>query len=85
MIRNLIRRAVAVLGALALTYHSRSWLVVTSMMLVMLVVMGPRHPRVVDETVSLGRGRRLLAIASIAIFALCFTPSLIESLDLIPR
>ena len=44
-----------------LTFFSSSWLVWTVLMVAMLFVFGPRHPRVFDEDVPLDRTRLLLA------------------------
>lgn len=70
-------------SAIAMTFISTSWLLLTVLMVVMLAILGPRHPRVIYEFEPLGRGRRLLAIAALLIFALCFTPFPIEPYDLI--
>ena len=70
-------------GAIAMTFISPSWLVLTLMMVVMLVVLGPRHPRVLYEYEPLSLGRRLLAVAALIILALCFTPVPIEPYQLI--
>jgi membrane-associated protease RseP (regulator of RpoE activity) len=72
-------------SAVAMTFRSTSWLALTVMMLVMLVVLGPRHPRVVFEFEPLGRGRRALALLALGILALCFTPTPIEPYDLISK
>lgn len=72
-------------GAVAMTFISTSWLVLTVMMLVMLLVLGPRHPRVLYEYEPLSPGRRLLAIVALAILALCFTPVPIEPYQLISQ
>jgi membrane-associated protease RseP (regulator of RpoE activity) len=69
--------------AVAMTFVSTSWLLLTVMMVVMLAVLGPRHPRVIYEYEPLGRGRRALAIVALLILALCFTPTPIEPYDLI--
>lgn len=72
-----------VLTAIALTFVSSSWLVVTIMMLVMLFTVGARHPRVIDEHLPLDPTRRRIALASAIIFILCFTPAPIEPYQLI--
>ena len=72
-------------GAVAMTFISTSWVVLTVMMLVMLLVLGPRHPRVLYEYEPLSPGRRLLAIAALVILALCFTPVPIEPYQLISQ
>jgi membrane-associated protease RseP (regulator of RpoE activity) len=74
-----------VTGAIVMTFISTSWLVLTLMMVVMLIVLGPRHPRVLYEYEPLSRGRRLLAIAAVIILALCFTPVPIEPYQLISQ
>jgi membrane-associated protease RseP (regulator of RpoE activity) len=70
-------------GAVVMTFISSSWLVLTVMMVVMLVVLGPRHPRVLYEYEPLSPGRRLLAVAALLILALCSTPVPIEPYQLI--
>jgi membrane-associated protease RseP (regulator of RpoE activity) len=71
--------------AVLMTFISTSWLALTVMMLVMLVVLGPRHPRVLFEFEPLGPGRRTLAFVALAILALCFTPTPIEPYELLGR
>jgi membrane-associated protease RseP (regulator of RpoE activity) len=66
-----------------LSYFSASWVVWTVLTIAMLMVFGPRHPRVFDEHIPLDRTRLILAIFAVAMFALCFTPSPIQPLDLI--
>jgi membrane-associated protease RseP (regulator of RpoE activity) len=72
-----------VAGAVAMTFVSISWLVMTVMMVVMLLILGPRHPRVIDEHEPLGAGRNALAISALIILIVCFTPVPIEIGDLI--
>jgi hypothetical protein len=43
-------------------------------MVVMLFVVGPRHPRVLDEDEPLGPGRIAIAIFAGVMLILCFTP-----------
>ncbi|MDD5543134.1 MAG: site-2 protease family protein [Acidobacteriia bacterium] len=40
---------------------------------VIMLFLGTRHPRLLDEETQLGPGRRLLAFTSLVIFILCFT------------
>jgi membrane-associated protease RseP (regulator of RpoE activity) len=61
--------------AIGLIYFSRSWLVWTTLMVVMLKLFGARHPPVFDEDVPLDRTRQVLAVVALAIFVLCFTPA----------
>ncbi len=69
--------------AVGMTFVSISWLLMTVMMVVMLAILGPRHPRVIYEHEPLGAGRNLIAVAALIIFILCFTPVPIELHDLI--
>ena len=60
--------------ALVLSYFAISWRVWTFVMVVMLLVFGRHHPRVFDEECRSIGPRRLLALAAVAMFVLCFTP-----------
>ena len=66
-----------------LAFFASSWAVWIVLMVAMLIVFGPRHPRVVDEEVPLDRTRRLLAAFAVVMFVLCFTPVPITISDLI--
>jgi len=72
-------------SAVGLAFFTYSWIVWTGMMVVMLVVFGPRHPRVFDEDVPLDRTRLILAAFAVVMFVLCFTPSPIRPMELIGR
>jgi membrane-associated protease RseP (regulator of RpoE activity) len=65
--------------AILLTYNSSSWMFMTVMMLLMLLLLGPRHPRVIYEYEPLAPGRRLIAFFALVIFIICFTPVPIET------
>ena len=54
-------------------------------MVAMIAYFGPRHPPTFDEHEPLDRTRTLLAVAALVMFALCFTPAPISTLDLIGR
>jgi len=69
--------------AIAMTFISVSWLVMTVMMLVMLFMLGPRHPRVIHEHEPIGTGRNLVAVFALIMFILCFTPVPIQLQDLV--
>ena len=69
-----------VIAILLAARFSSSWIVWTGLMIVMLVMFGPKHPRVFDEEVPLDRSRRILALVALAIFILCFTPAPISEL-----
>ena len=75
----------AVGGAFVLTWFSSSWLVWTGLLVVMLFLFGPRHPRTVDEHLPLDRGRLAIAALAFLIFVVCFTPAPIEFIELLPR
>jgi membrane-associated protease RseP (regulator of RpoE activity) len=76
--RSTLVTLVMILVAVALTFVSMSWLVWTILMVVMLVVFGPHHPRTVDDAIPLDGRRRALAVVALAIFVLCFTPAPIQ-------
>lgn len=69
--------------AVILTWFSLSWLVWTTMMVVMLFAFGRHHPRTFDEDVPLDTTRKWLALFAVVMFVLCFTPTPIEPLELI--
>ena len=71
--------------AMCLAFFASSWILWTGMMVVMLFIFGPKHPRVFDEDVPLDRTRLLLAVFAVVMFVLCFTPAPIRPLDVIGR
>jgi len=76
---------VAVSIVAGLTFVTSTWVVFTVLTIAMLVLFGPRHPRVLDEHVPLDRTRLVLALCALAIFIVCFTPAPITMHDLIKR
>jgi membrane-associated protease RseP (regulator of RpoE activity) len=74
-----------VVVTMGLAWFASSWIVWTVLTIAMLVAFGPRHPRVFDEDVPLDRTRLLLALFAVVMFALCFTPSPIQPIELIRR
>jgi membrane-associated protease RseP (regulator of RpoE activity) len=72
---------VTVSAAVIMTFFSLSWLLMTVLMLVMLFVVGPRHPPVLNEYEPLDRHRRIVAVLAFVVLILCFTPFPIEILD----
>ena len=66
--------------AIVMTYNSTSWMFMTLMMLVMLLLLGPRHPRVIYEEEPLPRDRQVIAVLALIIFIVCFTPVPIDTL-----
>jgi membrane-associated protease RseP (regulator of RpoE activity) len=71
--------------AIVLASFYSSWVVWTGLMIAMLVMFGPRHPRVFDEHVPIDRTRLILALFALAMFILCFTPAPIQPMELIRR
>jgi membrane-associated protease RseP (regulator of RpoE activity) len=74
---------VAIVATMAIS--TSSWILFAVLTVAMLVIFGPRHPRVHDEHVPLDRTRVLLAIVAAIMFVLCFTPAPITVMDLIRR
>jgi membrane-associated protease RseP (regulator of RpoE activity) len=66
-----------------LAFFASSWIVWIGLTVVMLVIFGPRHPRVFDEDVPLDRTRLVLAGFAVVMFVLCFTPAPITISELI--
>ena len=71
---------VTVLAAVIMCFFSTSWLATTVIMVVMLFVVGPRHPRVLNEDEPLGPGRNATAVFALVMLILCFTPIPIQLL-----
>jgi len=63
---------------MGLAFFYSSWVVWTGLMIVMLFLFGPHHPRVIDEHVPLDRTRLILAVFAVVMFAVCFTPAPLE-------
>ena len=72
-----------VLVAIVLAFFYSSWIVWTGLMVLMLFMFGPGHPRVFDEHVPLDRTRLILALVALVMFVLCFTPAPIEPTELL--
>jgi membrane-associated protease RseP (regulator of RpoE activity) len=68
-----------------LSFISLSWIVWTVLMAAMLVLIGPRHPRTIDDHVPLDRARMWIAAFGLAIFIVCFSPVPAELVDLVAR
>jgi membrane-associated protease RseP (regulator of RpoE activity) len=69
-----------IIVAAGLCLLSTNWILWTTLMIVMLIFVGPRHPRTYDEDVPLDPRRRLLAAFAAFMFVVCFTPVPIEFL-----
>ncbi|MSO61017.1 MAG: site-2 protease family protein [Acidobacteria bacterium] len=61
--------------AIGLTFVSSSWIAWTVLLVIMIAMMGPRHPPTLDEDESLDRGRLLLAVVALVVLIVCFTPA----------
>ncbi len=72
--------ALTVLGAVIMCFFSSSWMATTVIMVVMLFIVGPRHPRVIDEEEPLGPGRNAVAVFALVMLIVCFTPIPIQLL-----
>ena len=62
---------------------SLSWLFWAVMMIIMLFIFGPRHPPTMDDHLPLDKTRRWIAVGTMVIFVLCFTPAPVEVMDII--
>ena len=72
--------SMATVGVAALlTTRSLSWISTLVMMLVMVGIIGFRHPSLVDEETPLDPTRRAVALFAIVMFVLCFTPVPIQT------
>jgi membrane-associated protease RseP (regulator of RpoE activity) len=67
-----------VVVAIGLTFLSSSWIAWTVMLVVMLVVVGPRHPPTMDDYTPLDATRLWLALFALVMLIVCFTPAPIE-------
>jgi membrane-associated protease RseP (regulator of RpoE activity) len=65
-------------SAIVMTFFSFSWLLMTILMIVMLLMFGPRHPPVLNSYEPLDGRRRFVAVCALAMLILCFTPFPIE-------
>jgi membrane-associated protease RseP (regulator of RpoE activity) len=70
---------------IGLSFVSTSWIVWTVLTVGMLLLFGPRHPRVIDEEIPLDRSRLWLAAFALLMFVLCFTPAPIQPAALVGR
>jgi membrane-associated protease RseP (regulator of RpoE activity) len=66
-------------ATLLLTLRSFSWIAMALIMVAMAIFLGFGHPQVADGGAPLDRRRRLIAIAALIIFVLCFTPVPIQT------
>jgi membrane-associated protease RseP (regulator of RpoE activity) len=60
--------------AVVMTWFTSSWMFMTLMMVVMLFLLGPRHPRVLNEWEPLAPSRYVVAVLALIMLIVCFTP-----------
>ena len=72
--RSTIISVVTVVCVAAMCLVSSSWIATTVVMLLMLVFIGPSHPRVLHEEQPLSPGRKALAAFALVMLILCITP-----------
>ena len=65
---------VTVGAGLVMTFFTRSWMVFTFMMMVMLIVFGPRHPTVIHEDEPLPTSRYWIGAFALLMLILCISP-----------
>jgi membrane-associated protease RseP (regulator of RpoE activity) len=75
---TIVTKVTAGIMVLLAAFVSLSWIAWAAIMVIMLVVLGPTHPRVMDEDVPLDSTRLWLAVFAAVMFVLCFTPTPIE-------
>lgn len=73
--RSTVITIVMIGAAIGLTFVSSSWIAWTVMLLIMIVMMGPKHPPTLDEDEPLDRGRLILAAVALLVLIVCFTPA----------
>ena len=83
--RSTVVTMVMVPCLIGLSFVSSSRVVWTVLTVGMLLVFGPRHPRVVDEEMPLDSSRLWLAAFALLMFVLCFTPAPIQPAALVGR
>ena len=80
------RSTAVTLGAagavMVLALRSPVWIAWAALVVVMLLAIGPRHPRTLDHHIPLDRTRVRVAVAALIMFLLCFTPVPIEFIDI---
>ncbi|MDR1989770.1 MAG: site-2 protease family protein, partial [Acidobacteriaceae bacterium] len=67
--------------AVGLIYFSITWALWCAIMVIMLLVFGPHHPRTFDEEVPLDPMRQRLAVVALIMLVLCFTPNVMQEYD----
>jgi membrane-associated protease RseP (regulator of RpoE activity) len=68
-------------AAIVLSFVSINWIVLTVLMVVMFVLLGPRHPNVLNEAEPLDNRRRVIAVFALIMLIVCFTPILVTEYD----
>ncbi len=70
-------------AVLMTAFVSGSWFVMALLMVAMLFMLGPRHPRVLNEYEPLGTERYIIAVFALVMLILCFTPVPAQLQDLV--
>jgi membrane-associated protease RseP (regulator of RpoE activity) len=83
--RSTVVTMVMVPCLIGLSFVSTSWVVWTVLTIGMLLMFGPRHPRVIDEEIPLDSSRLWLSAFALLMFVLCFTPAPIQPAALVGR
>lgn len=83
--RSAVLTRVMVAAVIGLTFVSWSWLLWAVLLVGMLFAFGVHHPPAMDESEPLGTTRRVLVVAALAIFILCFMPAPMQPLDLLGK
>jgi membrane-associated protease RseP (regulator of RpoE activity) len=60
--------------AIGLAFNSRSWIVWTVLLTIMIAMLGPHHPPTLYDDEPVSGGRIVLAAVALIILILCFTP-----------
>jgi membrane-associated protease RseP (regulator of RpoE activity) len=76
--RSLWLTLLMVIAAIALTLVSSSWIAWTVLLVLMLGLVGPRHPPTLDDYTPVGSARLWLAVVALVMLIVCFTPAPIE-------
>jgi membrane-associated protease RseP (regulator of RpoE activity) len=64
---------VTVFSVVGMAFLYGGWVLMAMLMLIMLALLGPRHPPVLNESEPLPGSRRLLALVALVMLVLCFT------------
>ena len=66
---------ISVIVVMSLSTYSPTWILWSVLMLIMLLIIGPRHPRTIDHHIPLDPTRTLIAVGALIMLVVCFTPA----------